>query len=54
MKAKPTLVETYEEVESVEVEKESIEDYPKQHEEKTNGRRASLLSKTKEEQSHDF
>ena len=29
MKAKPTLAETYEEVEKVEAEKESIEDYPK-------------------------
>ena len=29
MKAKPTLTETYEEAEKVEVEKESIEDYPK-------------------------
>ena len=34
MKAKPTLVETYEEVERVEAEKESIEDYPEQSGEK--------------------
>ena len=34
MKARPTLVETYEEAERVEAEKESIEDYPKQPEEK--------------------
>ena len=30
MKARPTLVETYEEAERVEAEKESIEDYPEQ------------------------
>ena len=51
MKARPTLVETYEEAERVE---ESLEDYPKQIEGKTIGRRALLLSKPKEEQSHDF
>ena len=28
MKAKPTLVETYEEAERVEAERESVEDYP--------------------------
>ena len=54
MKTKPTLVETYEEAERVEAEKESIEDYPKFPEEKTTRRRALLLSKPKEEQSHDF
>ena len=54
MKDRPTLVETYEEAERVEAEKESIEDYPKQPEEKTIRRRALLLSKPKEEQSHDF
>ena len=54
MKAKPTLVETYEEAERVEAEKESLEDNPKQPEEKTIGRRALWLSKPKEEQSHDF
>ena len=37
---------------AITAEKESIEDYPKQPEEKTNGRRTLLLSK--EEQSHDF
>ena len=54
MKAKPTLVETYEEAERVDAENESIEDYPKQPEEKIVGRRTLLLSKPKEEQSHDF
>ena len=54
MKAKPTLAETYEEVERVEDEKESIEDYPEQSGEKNAGKRALLLSKPKEEQSHDF
>ena len=51
---KPTLVETYEEAERVEAEKESIEDYPEQSGEKTSRERALLLSKLKEEQSHDF
>ena len=54
MKARPTLVESYEEAGRVEDEKESIEDYPELLEEKTTGRRALLLSKPKEEQSHDF
>ena len=54
MKAKPILVETYEGAERVEAEKESIEDYLELPEEKTAGRRALLLSKPKEEQSHDF
>ena len=51
---KPILSDTYEEAERVEAEKESIEDYPKQSGEKTSGKRALLLSKPKEEQSHDF
>ena len=34
MSFKPTLSKTYEEVERVEVEKESIEDYPEQSREK--------------------
>ena len=51
---KPTLEETYEEAERVEDEKESIEDYPEQSGEKTSGKRPLLLSKPKEEQSHDF
>ena len=38
----------------MEAEKESIEDYPEQSGEKTVGKRALLLSKPKEEQSHDF
>ena len=51
---KPTLLETYEEAERVEAEKESIEDYPEQSREKTFGKKALLLTKPKEEQSHDF
>ena len=54
MQVKPTLLETYEEAERVEAEKESIEDYPEQSREKTFGKKALLLSKPKEEQSHDF
>ena len=54
MKSQPTLTETYEEAERVEAKKESIEDYPKLHEEKTTRRRSLLMSKPKEEQSHDF
>ena len=54
MKAKPMLEETYEEVERVEAEKESIEDYPEQSGEKTVGKKALLFTKPKEEQSHDF
>ena len=49
MKAWPTLVETYEEVERVEAEKESVADYPDLPEEKTTKRKALLLSKPKEE-----
>ena len=51
---KPMLDETYEEAERVEAEKESIEDYPEHSGEKTSGKRTLLLSKPKEEQSHDF
>ena len=51
---KPTLSETYEEVERFEAKKESIEDYLEQSGEKTFGKKALLLSKPKEEQSHDF
>ena len=40
MKAKPTLVETYEEAERVEAEKESIKDYPEQSGEKIVGKKA--------------
>ena len=50
----PTLAETYEEAERVEAEKESIEYYPEKSGEKTSRKRALLLSKPKEEQSHDF
>ena len=52
MSVRPTLSETYEEAERVEAEKESIEDYPEQSGEKTFGKKALLLSKPKEEQSH--
>ena len=45
MKAKPTLAETYEEAERVEVESESIEYYPKQSGEKMlGGKLCCLLS----------
>ena len=54
IKAKPTLVETYEEAERVEAERESIADYPDPPEKKTTGRRTLLLSKPKEDQSHDY
>ena len=54
MQVKPTLSETYEEAERVEAEKESIEDYLEQSGEKTFGKKALLLSKPKEEQSHEF
>ena len=54
VKARHTLVETYEEAERLEAEKESIEDYTEPPEEKTTRRRTLLLSKPKEEQSHDF
>ena len=49
MSVKPTLLETYEEA-----EKESIEDYPEQSGEETFGKKALLLTKPKEEMSHDF
>ena len=54
MKAKPTLVETYELAERVDAEKESIEDYPEQLREKTIERRTLLLSKPQDEQSYDY
>ena len=54
MKSKPTLVETYEEVERVEAERESVEDYPDLPREKTPNRRALLLSKPVDEQSHEY
>ena len=54
MKAKPTLVENYEEEEMVEAEMESVEDYLDLPREKTTNRRALLLSKPKDEQSHDY
>ena len=51
---KRTLAETYEEAERVEAKKESIENYLEQSGEKMSGKRTLLLSKPKEEQSHDF
>ena len=54
MKVKPTLVETYEEAERVEAESESVEDYPDPLEDKITARRISLLSKPRENQSHDY
>ena len=52
---RPTLVETYEEAEKVEDEMESIENYPKQSEEKTFGsKKPLLLTKPKDERSQDF
>ena len=54
MKVKPTLVETYEEAERVEAERESVEDYPDRPREKTTNKRTLLLSKPKEDQSHDY
>ena len=51
---KPTLAETYKEAERVDAEKESIEDYPEQSGEKTTEKRDLLLSKPKEDKSHDF
>ena len=54
MKLKPTLAETYQEAERVEVESESIEDYPDSFEDNTTVRRSSLLSKSKEDQPHDY
>ena len=54
MQVKPMLPDTYEEVERVEAEKESIEDYPEQSGEKNFGKKTLLLSKPKEEHSHDL
>ena len=54
MKARPTLVETYEEAERVEAERESVEDYPDLPGKETTDRRALLLSKPKEDHSLDY
>ena len=52
---KPTLSETYEEAERVEVEMESIENYPVQSKENTfGGKKPLLLTKPKDERSRDF
>ena len=48
------MSETYEEVERVEGEKQSIEDYPEQSGEFFFGKKSLLLSKPKEEQSYEF
>ena len=53
-KAKPTPVETYEEAEKVQAERESIKDYPEQSRQKNVGRKALLFTKPKEEQSPNF
>ena len=54
MKVNLTLVETYEEAERVEAESESVEDYLDPLEAKITARRISLLSKPREDQSHDY
>ena len=54
MKAKPTLVETYEEAERVEADRESVEDYPDPYGKETIDRRALPLSKPKEDHSLDY
>ena len=54
MLVKPTLSETYEEAERVEAEKESIEDYLEQSGESIFGKKALLLTKPKDEKSHEF
>ena len=54
MKFKTTLVETYEEVERVEADRESVEYYLDLPREKTTNKRALLLSKPKDEKSHDY
>ena len=54
MKAKPTLIETYEEAERVEAERESVEDYPDLPGEKTANKRVLVSSKPREEHSHDL
>ena len=54
MSVKPTLSETYEEVERVEAKMESIENYPVQSKEKTFGKKPLLLTKPKDERSQDF
>ena len=54
MKAKPTLIETYEEAERVEDERESVEDYPDLPGEKVADKRVLVSSKPREEHSHDL
>ena len=54
MQVKPTLLKTYEEAERVEAEKESIEYYLEQSGEICFGKKPLLLTKPKDERSHDF
>ena len=54
MKAKPTLIENYEEAERVEAKRESVEDYPDLPGEKTADRRVLVLSKPREEHSQEY
>jgi len=54
MKAKPTLIETYEEAKRVEAERESVEDYPDLPGDKTADKRVLVSSKPREEHSHDL
>ena len=52
---RPTLVDTYEEVEKVEAKMESIDHYPAQSEEKTYGNKNPLLlTKPNDERSHEL
>ena len=52
---RPTLAETYKEVEKVEAELESIENYPVQSKENTFGsKKLLLLTNPKDERSQDF
>ena len=53
-RAKPTLMETYEEAEVVEAERESIEYYPEQSGEKGARRKSLLFTKPKEKKSPDY
>ena len=53
-RAKPTLTETYEEAEVVEVERESVEDYLEQSGEKVAGRKTLLFTNPIEEKTPDY
>ena len=54
MQVKPMLSETYEDAKRVEAKRENIEYYPEQLVEIFFGKKALLLSKIEEEQSHEF